>query len=397
MGVDVSTPALVVSISRLGGIAHLSDAMIQAVSDRHCNTHFLLGKRKLYEASVGLRDKSAIHFSHEDLREAIDRYMRPVMSARSALGAVFVNVMEKLTMADPKGTLKTRLIAALDAGIDGITLSAGLHLGTLDLISDHPRYRDVKLGIIASSARALKLFLQRAARAGRMPDYIVVEGPLAGGHLGFPLNWQDFDLKEIVRDVMQHLEENSLNIPVIPAGGIFTAADAVAFMEMGASAVQVATRFAVTPESGLPHEVKQAFFAARSEDVVVNLLSPTGYPMRMLKQSPAIGSRMPPMCETYGYALDTSGGCSYLDWYYQQLTGEINGKPAEERVCLCATMHGYKIWTCGQMVWRLKETSPRLANGEYELPSAEHVFSEYLKDADATASAPPLETAEHAG
>ncbi len=378
MGVDVSTPELVLSVSRLGGIAHLSDAMIQAVVDRHHHTHFLKGKRMRYAASVGLPDKSAIRFSQDDLRQAIDRYVRPVMNARSALGGVFMNVMEKLTMADPKGTLKTRLTATLDAGIDGITLGAGLHLGTLDLISDHPRFRDVKLGIIASSARALKLFLQRAARAGRMPDYVVVEGPLAGGHLGFPLNWQDFDLKEIVRDVLRHLEENSLNIPVIPAGGIFTATDALAFMEMGASAVQVATRFAVTRESGLPHEVKQAFFAAEPEDVEVNLLSPTGYPMRMLKQSPAITSRTQPICETFGYVLDGSGGCSYLDWFY----GQDNGKAPEKRCCLCAMMHGYKVWTCGQTVSRLKETTPRLANGEYEVPPAERVFREYVGDAD---------------
>lgn len=377
---DVSTPALALSISRLGGIAHLSDAMIQAVVDRHYHTCYVQDKRRRFEALIGQTDKSAIRFCQEELRQAIDRYVRPVMNARSALGAVFINVMEKLTMADPKGTLKTRITAMLDAGADGITLSAGLHLGTLDLISDHPRFRDVKVGIMASSVRALKLFLMRATRAGRMPDYIIVEGPLAGGHLGFGMNWQDFDLKEIVRDVKRHLEENSLNIPVIPAGGIFTAADAVAFMEMGASAVQVATRFAVTQESGLPNEVKQAFYAAEPEDVVVNMLSAAGYPMRMLRQSPAIGTLVQPMCEAFGYALDASGGCSYLDWYNQQTGLKRDGKPAEERVCLCAMMLGYKIFTCGHTVSRLKETSPRLANGEYELPTAEHVFSEYVQN-----------------
>lgn len=378
MGVDVSTPELVLSVAKLGGIAHLSDAMIQAVVDRHLNTHFVQAKCRKYKDLIGQMDKSPIRFDPEEVRLAIDRYVRPVMNARSALGAVFINVMEKLTMADPRGTLRMRLHAALDAGIDGITLSAGLHLSTLDMISDHPRFRDVKLGIIASSARALKLFLQRAAKVGRMPDYIVVEGPLAGGHLGFPLNWQDFDLKEIVRDVMQLLEDGSLQIPVIPAGGIFTGADAVAFMEMGASAVQVATRFAVAQESGLPDEVKQAFFAAKPEDVVVNMLSAAGYPMRMLTQSPAIGSRVEPMCEAFGYVLDGSGGCSYLDYYYQQAGTDPQVKAPPERTCLCAMMHAYKIWTCGHTVSRLKETALRLANGEYETPSTEQVFAEYL-------------------
>ena len=120
------------------------------------------------------------------------------------------------------------------------------------------------VGVIVSSSRALKLFLNRAAKVARMPDYVVVEGPLAGGHLGFPMNWHEFDLKEIVHDVMRLLDESSLRIPVIPAGGIFTGADAVDFMEMGASGVQVATRFAVARESGFPDRVKQGIHGCRS-------------------------------------------------------------------------------------------------------------------------------------
>ncbi len=375
---DVSGPELVLPVAELGGIAHLSDAMIHTMLDRHEKTHYAHDKHKLYEASFGHPDKSAVKFDLDELKQAIDRYVRPVMNARSELGAVFINVMEKLTMADPRGTLKTRLIAAMDAGIDGITLGAGLHLNSLDMIADHPRFRDVKLGIIVSSARALKLFMARAARAARMPDYIIVEGPLAGGHLGFPLNWQDFDLKTIFNEVVQMVKDICPKIPVIPAGGIFTGADAVAFMEQGASAVQVATRFAATKESGLPDHVKQAFCAAEPDDVVVNLLSATGYPMRMLKQSPAIGSHTKPACEAYGYVLDGSGKCAYLDKFYPH-EGGSTCETLEEKACLCTMMHAYKIWTCGQMVTRLKETMTRLANGEYEIPSVAHVFGEYQR------------------
>ena len=63
---------------------------------------------------------------------------------------VFINCMEKLTMNAPRETLKVRLNAALDAGIDGITLAAGLHLGSFALIEEHPRFRDAQLGIIVS-------------------------------------------------------------------------------------------------------------------------------------------------------------------------------------------------------------------------------------------------------
>jgi nitronate monooxygenase len=143
--------------------------------------------------------------------------------------------MEKLTMNAPKETLKVRMSAALDAGIDGITLAAGLHLGSFALIEDHPRFRDAKLGIIVSSVRALQLFLKKSARTNRLPDYIVVEGPLAGGHLGFGMDWAQYDLATIVAEVIQYLKNEHLDIPVIPAGGIFTGSDATGFLENGAA------------------------------------------------------------------------------------------------------------------------------------------------------------------
>ena len=76
------------------------------------------------------------------------------------------------------------------------------------------------------------------------------------------------------------------------------------FLESGAAAVQVATRFTVARECGLPEDVKQEYFKASEGDIEVNTISPTGYPMRMLKSSPAIGSGIRPGCEAYGYLLD---------------------------------------------------------------------------------------------
>ena len=100
------------------------------------------------------------------------------MAAKQGDGLIFVNCMEKLTMNAPQAKPCARaLSAALDAGIDGITMSAGLHLGSFALIADHPRFRDAKLGIIVSSVRALQLFLRKISRLDRLPDYIIVEGP----------------------------------------------------------------------------------------------------------------------------------------------------------------------------------------------------------------------------
>lgn len=384
MGVDVSTPDLVLAVARLGGIAHLSDAMTPALMDRHAGTHYIQDKRVRCRANGSFEAA----FDLTALREAIFRYVRSVMSRKRGAGGVFLNVMEKLTMGNPRGTLRTRLTAVMDAGIDGITLSAGLHLGSLELIKDHPRFRDVKLGIIVSSARALKLFLHRAARVGRLPDYIIVEGPLAGGHLGFPVNWQNYDLATIVAEVQRLLETDDLRIPVIPAGGIFTGSDAAAFLQHGAAAVQVATRFAVTRESGLPDAVKQAFFAAEPEDVEVNMTSPTGYPMRMLKASPAIGSTIAPQCDAFGYVLDGQGKCAYKTAYErQELTG---GDAHDARVCLCAMMLHFQIWTCGHTVSRLKETTHRLLDGTYQLPTVEQVFADYLQSIDQRILLPPM-------
>ena len=90
----------------------------------------------------------------DELAEATRLHVAATMSAKRGDGAVFINCMEKLTMNNPAMTLKARLGAAMDAGIEGITLSAGLHLGTFALIEQHPRFRDVNLGVIVSSLRA---------------------------------------------------------------------------------------------------------------------------------------------------------------------------------------------------------------------------------------------------
>ncbi|MHB9131961.1 MAG: nitronate monooxygenase [Armatimonadota bacterium] len=375
MGVDVSTPDLALAIAELGGIAHLSDAMLPAVVDRHYGTSFVQTKRN-FSRENARAENPVDPFDLTELRRAIEHYVGETMNRKRGSGGIFLNVMEKLTMGNARATLQMRLAAAMDAGIDGLTMGAGLHMGSLELIKDHPRFHDVKLGIIVSSARALKIFLHRAVRAGRLPDYIIVEGPLAGGHLGFPCNWQDFDLATIVTEVMQLLEKDGLRIPVIPAGGIFTGADALAFMDMGAAAVQVATRFAVTRESGLPDLVKQAFFAAQPEDVEVNMISPAGYPMRMLKSSPAIGTNVPPRCDAFGYGLDETGACPYSIRY---ALGEDAGY---DKICLCVMMLGYKVWTCGHTVSRLKETSILLPDGTYQLPTAEEVFLDYQRGGD---------------
>ena len=389
MGVDISTAELALEVARLGGIGHISDAMVPTVSDRRFKTHFVQEKQRKYKYNVNSADKTVVQFDLERLAEAQRLHVGRTMDAKKGDGAVFVNCMEKLTMNNPRDTLQTRLHAAMDAGVEGITLSAGLHLGSMELMKDHSRFRDVLLGIIVSSARALRPFLKRAAKYKRLPDYIIVEGPLAGGHLGFGIDdWQEYDLKTIVQDVLIFLKENELDIPVIPAGGVFTGTDAVDFFEAGASAVQVATRFTVTKECGLPDRTKHHYFDAVEDDIVVNTISPTGYPMRMLRQSPGIGSGIRPNCEAFGYILDNNGHCAYVEAYNKELENKPDKISIPDKTCLCTHFRKFNIWTCGHYVYRLKDTTHKLENGKYQLLRAEEVFRDYQFSKDHTIKLP---------
>ena len=393
MGVDISTAELALEVARLGGIGHISDAMVPTVSDRRFKTNYVQEKQKKYKFNIGNLDKSLVQFDLERLAEAQKLFVSRTMDSKKGEGAIFINCMEKLTMNSPRDTLQTRLLAAMDAGIDGITLSAGLHLGSMELMKDHPRFRDVMIGVIVSSLRALRPFLKRAAKFERLPDYITVEGPLAGGHLGFSANdWHEYSLKKIVNEILNYLNENDLKIPVVPAGGIFTGTDGVEFLESGASAVQVATRFTVTEECGLPEKTKHYYLEAVEEDIIVNTISPTGYPMRMLRQSPGISDGIRPNCEAFGYILDNSGHCQYVDAYNRELDKNEGKISVHDKTCLCTQFRKFRIWTCGHNVYRLKDTTHKLEDGKYKLLSAEDVFNDYQFSKDHMIKLPERKT-----
>jgi nitronate monooxygenase len=349
------------------------------VSDRKFDTSFVKEKTKLYKFNINNMDKAVVQFDLERLAEATKLHVGATMEAKRGDGLVFVNCMEKLTMNAPKETLRTRLSAALDAGIDGITMSAGLHLGSFDLIKDHARFRDAKLGIIVSSVRALQIFIRKVSKLNRLPDYIIVEGPLAGGHLGFGADWAQYDLHTIMDEIHAWLRAENLSIPLIAAGGIFTGSDAAGFLEKGAGGVQVATRFTITHECGLPDAVKQEYIRATEDDIIVNGVSPTGYPMRMLKSTPAIGSGIRPGCESYGYLLDATGNCAYINSYNREVLANPGSKNivVMDKTCLCTHMRNFNCWTCGALTYRLKDTTHKRDDGTYQILSAQHVFEDY--------------------
>ena len=176
-----------------------------------------------------------------------------------------------------------------------------------------------------------------------------------------------------------------LDIPVIPAGGIFTGSDAAAFLESGAAAVQVATRFTVTEECGLPDEVKQEYFKANEDDIEVNEISPTGYPMRMIKSSPAIGDGIRPNCEAYGYLLDANGKCSYVTAYNREVAAHPGARKVKvmDKTCLCTHMRNFDMLDLRPVRpggSRTRRTAWPTAATRYS--SAEHIFKDYQFSTD---------------
>jgi nitronate monooxygenase len=381
MGVDISSTDLALVAARLGGVGHISDAMSPTITDRRYKTKFVKEKVKKYRHTVGHTDKTEVQFDLAHIASAQAIHVTKTMDQKTGDGLIYINVMEKLGMNNPRATLKVRIESAMDAGIEGITLSAGLHLGSMAMIKDHPRFNDVHLGIIVSSVRALQLFLRKNKSLNRLPDFIVVEGPLAGGHLGFGINdWQDYDLLTITAEVRAWLDEQELDIPVLAAGGIFTGTDAVNAMERGAAGVQVATRFTIAKECGLPDDVKQEYLKTDEDNIEVNTISPTGYPMRMLKNSPTICKGIQPNCESFGYMLDSKGHCSYIDAYNAEVEKHPDAKKVQvcEKTCLCTAMRKFECWTCGSTTYRLKDTTRMNSDGTYFLPDAEDIFNDYL-------------------
>jgi nitronate monooxygenase len=169
--------------------------------------------------------------------------------------------------------------------VNVIISGAGLPLKLPSLIKN----TITKLVPIVSSGRAARLICsvwQR--RYKRLPDAIVVEGPLAGGHLGYSreelADKENVSLDIILQDVLRvvkEFEKNGQKIPVIAAGGIFDGKDIARVFRLGASAVQMATRFVCTDECDATLKYKQAYLAAREEDIVV-IQSPVGMPGRVI-------------------------------------------------------------------------------------------------------------------
>jgi nitronate monooxygenase len=193
-------------------------------------------------------------------------------------GVLGVNIMVALThYADMVRT-------SIAEGIDIIFSGAGLPMDLPGFLTPGCK---TKLVPIVSSARAAKLICKKwLARYDYLPDAFVVEGPKAGGHIGFKLDQIDdpkFSIEELVTQVIDILKpieaEHKRAIPVIAAGGVYTGADIHKFISMGAAGVQMGTRFVATHECDADDTFKQTYIDAEKDDMVI-IKSPVGMPGR---------------------------------------------------------------------------------------------------------------------
>lgn len=175
--------------------------------------------------------------------------------------------------------------AAIDAGIDIIISGAGLPT----MLPKITKGSSVKIAPIVSSLKSAKVILKLWDRHDNTTaDMVVIEGPKAGGHLGFHADKLDIESKsfdnavvDIINEVKKYAEKYNKEIPVVVAGGVFDGADIAKYLKLGANGVQMATRFVATEECDAAREFKEAYVNAKAEDIVI-VKSPVGMPGRAI-------------------------------------------------------------------------------------------------------------------
>jgi nitronate monooxygenase len=276
MGVGISMSGLASAVANEGGIGVISSVGLGLLED--------IPKTSFKEGN----------------KQALKQEIRKARSLSS--GVLGLNIMVALSDYDELVKL------AFDEEIDIIFLGAGLPLKLPETITiDRLKSGATKVAVIVSSGRAAQLIFQSwQKRFNHVPDLVVVEGPMAGGHLGFKKE-QIFDtnyaLEQLVPDVLSVVKRFELqfekNIPVIAAGGIYTGADIFRFMKMGAQGVQMGTRFVVTHECDASLKFKQEYINCKEEDLTI-IQSPVGLPGRAIRNKfineVSAGSRKPIQC-----------------------------------------------------------------------------------------------------
>jgi NAD(P)H-dependent flavin oxidoreductase YrpB (nitropropane dioxygenase family) len=236
-------------------------------------------------ATAGIGQFEPDWYTH--FKEANKRSLRREITTAKANtdGIIGINIMVALSDFDEL------VQCAVDERADVLFIGAGLPIklpATLPL--DSLGALHTKFVPIVSSGRAADLIFKAWAKHFKhVPDAVVVEGPMAGGHLGFKreqIDAPDYKLEKILPDVISAIkpyeQQFGKSIPVIAGGGIYTGQDIYKFMQMGAGGVQMATRFVATYECDASDEFKQLFLKCKKEDIII-IDSPLGLPGRAIR------------------------------------------------------------------------------------------------------------------
>lgn len=301
MGIGYSNFMLAGTVAKERGIGVLSSAAAD----------YVVGRR---------HGKKLIH------KDAIAQDVRDAKKICGSSGIIGMNIMSALVR-----TWEDSILGSMDGGVDIIISGAGLPITLPIIASEHARYNDVALVPIVSSGRAFELIIKKWLKSSeRLPDAVIVEGPMAGGHLGWRKAEEILDpknkLESIVEDVLKVAKQYN-NIPVIAAGGIYSQQDIKKYLHMGCSGVQMGTRFLATHESGASNAFKKAVIDCTLEDIEVATKpgSPSGLPFRVLKSSPfyqdSLANLRPAKCSK-GWLLNNKNECK----------AKVN---PEESFCIC--------------------------------------------------------------
>ena len=262
MGVGISLSRLASAVANQGGIGVIAGAMIG-----------------MKEPDVA---KNPLEANLRALRQEL------IKARAMTEGVIGVNIMVALTTFAEM--VKTSIEHRADVIFSGAGLPLELPKYLRDVCDQKKEEFQTKLVPIVSSARAASIIAKKwMSRFDYAPDAFVVEGPKAGGHLGFkPEDIQSpaYALEQLVPEVVEVAKalEDRLGraIPVIAAGGVYSGADIKHFMDLGASGVQMGTRFVATHECDADERFKQSYVNASQEDVTI-IKSPVGMPGRALR------------------------------------------------------------------------------------------------------------------
>lgn len=234
-------------------------------------------------AGIGMLEPGSAKYFTEANKRALRKVIRK--AKKMTKGIIGVNIM--VALSDFYDMVKI----VVEEKADLIFIGAGLPLRGLEvLVPDKLKKIKTKIVPIVSSSRAAKIIFQYWKKNyNHVPDAVVVEGPLAGGHLGFKkeqINNPDFALEKILPEVISVIKpfekEFDKNIPIIAAGGIYTGADIYKYIQLGVQGVQMATRFVATYECDASIKFKEAYLKCQKDGLTI-IDSPVGMPGRAIK------------------------------------------------------------------------------------------------------------------